>query len=168
VPDTLHTFTQVFKTTGGDKVYGAFQHADENTQAILYTRRFFLCRPTAAVDAGSEIVNKSGDVFILADHAKYPNTHVYKAFWAETIQSWQRRVKQYDTVTGLEMDAYHQEDKGTIHVSMEPVTDASNFGFEDPQFRFVTGKAVEVGDIIGGRNVRSITEMLGVRVCTCV
>lgn len=164
---TPATFSQVFMTASGSKFRGLLQHADkESFREALPARRFLLCAPNVAVHAGERVYTYIGQRFVLASHAHYDQAVVFKAFEVEQELSWYRRVKEIDPVTGLERDYGHQ-DMGMIWVSFEPISRYTNMSVSQPGYEFVTGQAVESGDLVDGRKVRIVENRLGIRICTC-
>lgn len=166
-------FQQELSTDAGFVFMGTISTAPEgNAPAAEYTnpRLWLRVSPELDLAAGAEIIDELGRRFLTAEHETA--AHVYRTFKLVplTVQvTWTRVGTVIDPLTRLEKSAELQN-LGPIWISRDP----SARIFFDPQMHIApnrvsiaTGKDVQLNDMVDGKTVKRINQVLGVRLAEC-
>lgn len=158
-------FSKIFRTTAGAKFWGELSFADEEGEnGFLAPRRFLTVSRKSTAVAGSVIVAPTGDRFILGSHVNYDFVTTFKAYSVDRAAVWTRATKVIDTSTGLEREGVPFP-MGTLWITLEPIRQVKDFEISEDILRFVTGQAVQEGDLIDGKRIIRVLDQIGLKVC---
>lgn len=141
-------------TDGGSTVNSSFR--------ILYVRK------PNFVKVGDVVLSHGGENLILME---FPDDSkeltAFKVAYASKIVSWERQITLIDPVSGVPK-GNGWADMGPLYLNFDMPDEAPVGTLNDTRYRFITGQEVKVGDRIEGKRIiKTIFEVLGVKLCFC-
>ncbi len=125
--------------------------------------RILRVRNPAFVKVGDIVHTYGNEHIILMSHPDdSENTSNFKVAYAEVVGPWLRMLKTTDLVTGVPKDGPWLT-MGVLYLNFDSPKEIPMAALSDTRYRFITGQDVKVGDKIGTRVVKTIYDVLGVK-----
>lgn len=123
--------------------------------------RVFNVKRPSLVRVG-DIVKANSSMILLLDHPDDdPKVEKFKAAYISNSYEWLRPIKVLHPVAKVMMFA-GQEEMGLLHCNFEVPKEVNFNGMSETAYRFLTGQDVQVGDIVGGKTVKTVRPIFGV------
>jgi hypothetical protein len=113
----------------------------------------------------------TGDVVWTKDNVKFllmettqnlPGARTFKAAQVAEEYLWSRTSKVKDPVAGVMRDT-GMEHLGIVHAYFENPTEVTMEKMAENRYTFYTGEEVKVGDLVGGKSVKRVADVAGVK-----
>lgn len=160
-PLTNHLFSS-FRRLDGARFLGFLTTlADAPTKDQTPYRKLLVKSPGIA-HVGAVVQAPGGSKILLLETAPdHEWAESYRAAYVSREYSWKRRVVVTDPVSKVSRDN-GLSDLGTIYAYFDKPEAIMFQGTSETKYRFLTGQAVQSGDIIDGRNVKRVYAAMGV------
>jgi hypothetical protein len=86
----------------------------------------------------------------------------FRAAQVSNTYTWTRMVKTMDPVAKVMRDNA-PSDLGLVHAYFENPTEIALEKLVENRYQFYTGEDVQVGDVVGGKSVKKVSQVLGVK-----
>lgn len=161
--ETSNLLRQVFVRLDGAKFYGILKAANEGATNVRATYRILFVKNPALVIAG-DVVKANGQLIILMLHPNDSQHETsFKAAYVQDIATWERKFKQTDNVSGVPNSPGSFVPMGNLYINFDMPEEVNAGVLTDTRYRFITGQNILVGDKVNGRVVKTIYELLGVK-----
>lgn len=125
---------------------------------VLYARKPTFLKP------GDTVRSNDTEVIILMEHPDdFPWAKSFKSVFAQQQLDWFRPITVTDPVSGVPK-GNGEASLGKLYVNFDTAEEFRFEGFQDTEYRFITGQDIRVGDRVGTYRVKKIVEMLGVKI----
>lgn len=160
---THHTYS-VFMTLGGSKFHGYLTNAPLSQTKNSYPKRIMMVRTPNVVSVGDVVVSYRGEKMVLMDHPNHSEQNEsFQVAHVSQEYSWKRPIRTTDPVSKMLTDTGSFENLGLVYASMNLGEEVTVEGLVLDQYNFITGQDVRVKDIVGGKMVESVKNILGVK-----
>lgn len=155
---------KVFARLDGCKVYGHLTTPEVGTTSPNTPfLNFHVPEPNRLVKTGDLMKGNNGDILLLMDS---PQTHLaaktFRAYPITTKYPWIRNVKTIDPVARVERDQ-GITNLGEVYAYFEKPQDSAVNQMLNTRYQFYTGQEVKEGDVVGGKTVKRVMPLLGVK-----
>lgn len=157
-------FSRVYRTAAGAKFHGELNFASQDGSDFFVPIRFLTVARNSVVVLGDVIVTDTDERFILGQHVSYRDVITYKAYRVDRTATWTRTTDITDLATGMQRQGLPVS-QGTLELTFEPIRQVKDFDITAELSRFVTGQAVEEGDLVDGKRITRILDQIGLSVC---
>lgn len=153
----------VFTRLDGCKVRALLTAAANASTKDKPPYRVLLVRKPIRVSVGDVLRTKGGELLLLLEH---PTTLEWtKNFKVQHISGgydWRRPLKITDPVTKMPRDN-GLIDMGRVYCTFDTPEDIKLDKMLETRYRFLTGQDVRIDDLVDGRIVKRVVEVLGVK-----
>lgn len=162
LPKQTNRLYDVFTRIDGCKANALLTTASNASTKDKAPYRVLLVRKPCRFKVGDVIRTNGGEKLLLLEHPNDLNwTENFKVQTITKVYEWLRPVKLIDPVAKVKRDNGTQ-DMGLVYCTFETPEDISLDKMLDTKYRFLTGQDVRVDDLIDGKIVKKVVEVLGV------
>lgn len=116
---------------------------------------------------GDVVFGPDDTVMILMDHPQSVSwAKMFKVAHVAKAGVWKRPIKILDPVAKVWRDNGY-ENLGWLYLNFESPTDLDFDKLNDTKYKFITGQAVKLDDMVDGKVVKKIVKIYGVKVVEC-
>jgi hypothetical protein len=152
-----------FKRLDGAKFKAILTPAGVGTTNDNAAFRILFVREPSFVGVGDVVKTYKGEKIILMQHpddSEYVTS--FKAAFVAKVETWWRTPKIKDPVSGAMKDGV-PTNMGPLYINFDMPVDMPVGVMSDVRYRFITGQAVMLGDKVGGKVVKTLYDVLGVK-----
>lgn len=164
--ETSNLLRRVFRRIDGAKFNAILKPANDGATNDRTTFRILFVKNPTFIRVGDVVKSDGGQTLILMQH---PNDSAeetsFKVAYVESPTTWRRKFKTTDGVTGVVKEQPNWIDLGLIYINFDTPEDMPVGALNDTRYRFLTGQNVLIGDEVNGKVVKTIYNMLGVKLC---
>jgi hypothetical protein len=125
--------------------------------------RILVVKSRGIVQPGTVVQAPGGDKLLVLEYSNDHNwSEAYRAAYASKAMLWQRRVVETDPVSLVKRMLGLQE-MGTLYAYVDKPEYIAFEGSGDTKYRILTGEDVEPGDLIDGKTVKRVYQIMGVK-----
>lgn len=157
-----------FRRIDGSVFTGLLPSASEGGQSVTPSFRVLYVKKPTFVKTGDVVKSHGGEFLILME---FPDDSedlaAFKVAYASKIFTWDRQTTVLHPVSKAPMGT-DWVDQGRLYVNFDMPTEAPVGTLTDTRYRFITGQDVRLNDrVAGNKYVKTIYEVLGVKLCYC-
>lgn len=154
---------KVYSRLDGAKVYGHLSAPERgSSNATNPFQVFHVPEPCRLLKEG-DIINSMGNLLLLmAAPQSQLSAKTFRAYSVSEKYEWSRNIKVIDPVSKVERDQGLQC-MGVIYAYFEKPAHVTMDNMSNTRYQFYTGQDVQEGDLVQGRVVKRVTEILGVK-----
>lgn len=163
LPKQTNRLYDLFTRIDGCKANALLTTASNASTKDKVPYRILLVRKPCRFKIGDVIRTPGGELLLLLEH---PNdltwTENFKAQSITGVYEWQRPQKILHPVAKVLQDNGNQ-DMGMVYCTFDTPEDVSLDKMLDTKYRFLTGQDVKVDDVVDGKIVKKVVQVLGVK-----
>ena len=157
-----------FRRIDGSVFRGILPSATEGGQSTTPSFRVLYIPKPTFIKTGDVVKSHGGEFLILME---FPDDSedlaAFKVAYASKIFKWERQTTVLHPVSKVPVGT-DWVDQGKLYANFDMPTEAPVGTLMDTRYRFITGQDVRLNDRIeGNRYVKTIYEVLGVKLCYC-
>ncbi len=154
---------ETFKRIDGLKFKGILTIVSDNAGKERLEYRILLVRKPCLITIGDIVYTNNGEMILLMEHPDSTPYEVnFKAAYIAKAVSWKRKGVMKDAVSGAKRDTY-PVDLGPLYINLDMPQDIPLSTMSEIRYRFLTGQDVRIGDVVDGKTVKTLHDVLGVK-----
>jgi len=164
MPEINEGLFTVMRRLDGAKFKGHLTTATAVSTKEKAPYRVLLARKPTFLVPGDTVRSHDTEVVILMDHPDdFGWAKSFKAVFAQQTYDWYRPATIIDPVAGIPR-GNGKTSMGKLYVNFDSAEEFRFEGFQDTEYRFITGQPILVNDYVGPYRIKKIVEMLGVKI----
>lgn len=164
-PPTNRLF-EIFRRLDGSKFYAQMTENSTYISTSKSPKKLLVVQSPSIVEIGDVVKTHTGAKIILLRYPKSNKwSNLYIAADVDGEYLWERRVKEIDSVAKIERDVGFVE-LGILFITIDQMEDLQVDQMTTSTWSFYTGQDVQIGDLVDGKQVSHIKEVLGVKFVT--
>jgi hypothetical protein len=160
---TSNRLFEVFRRLDGARFMALLGPLAEAPTKDQMPYRKLMVKSPGIASIGAIVVDPGGRKILLLETAPdFAWAEAYRVAYVSHQYAWKRRVVVTDPVSKVKRDT-GLSDMGLIYAYFEKPEAIMFQGTSETKYRFLTGQDVVSGDIIDGRNVKRVYDVMGVK-----